>query len=118
MRQKNGAVHTPRDLNGKTIAVPSLGDFILGYPHQVLGSRSLSTAYFCNGTFAAQNVAALRNFRRGLDEASAYVNAHPAEMIPLLAKYTNIDVKTVSSMTPNSLGSAADLLDPRLIAFA
>ena len=169
----NSPVRTPRDLNGKVIAVPSLGDFyavvsvawidqrggdsrtvkvlelpnvattaaivdgrvdaamlaeplladsiqsgkcrILGYPHQVLGSRSISTAYFCNTAFAQQNVAALTRFRKGLDEASAYVNAHPAEMIPVLAKYTGIDIKTVASMTPNSLGSTAQLLDPRLV---
>jgi NitT/TauT family transport system substrate-binding protein len=170
---KNSPVRTPRDLNGKVIAVPSLGDFyavvslawidqrggdsrtvkllelpnvatteaivngrieagilaepiltdavqsgkcrILGYPHEALGPRSISTVYFCNTAFAMQNVAAMTRFRKGLDEASAYVTTHPTEMIPLLAKYTGIDVKTVASMTPNSLGTTSELLDPRLV---
>jgi len=170
---KDSPVRTARDLNGKVIAVPSLGDFyavvslawidvhggdsrslkllelpnvatteaiadgrvdaamlaapiltdsiqsgkcrILGYPHEVLGPRSISTVYFCNTAFAQQNVAVLRSFRKGLDEASAYANAHHSEMFPVIAKYTGIELKTVASTTPNSLGSTAQLLDPRLI---
>jgi NitT/TauT family transport system substrate-binding protein len=170
---KNSPVRSPRELNGKTIAVPSLGDFyavvilawidqrggdsktlkvlelpnvataaaivdgridaailaepllsdsvqsgkcrILGYPHEALGPRSISTAYFCTTAFAQQNVAAMTRFRKGLDEASAYVNAHPAEMMPIIGKYTGIDMKTVASMAPNSIGTTAQLLDPKLI---
>ena len=87
----------------------------MGYPHDALGKRSISTVYFCTTEFATKNAAALARFRKALDEASAYANAHSSEMIPLIAKYTGVDPKVVATMTQNTLGSTADLRDPKLI---
>jgi NitT/TauT family transport system substrate-binding protein len=88
---------------------------IFGYPHEVLGPRSLSTVYFCTAEYASKNASMLARFRKALDEASAYANAHGSEMIPVVAKYTGVDPKIVATMNQNTLGAAADLLDPRLI---
>jgi NitT/TauT family transport system substrate-binding protein len=84
---------------------------ILGYPEEVIGKQSVATAYFTTADFAAKNGAALARFRKACDESVAYVKAHQAEMIPLVAKFSGIDPKNVS--VP-SLGRAADLLDTRL----
>lgn len=101
-----------------TLAEPILTDAIrsgkcraIGYPEDVIGKLSLATAYFTTADFAAKNAAVLARFRKACDESVTYVKAHPADMIPLVSKFSGIDPKNVSL---GSLGRAADLLDPRL----
>jgi NitT/TauT family transport system substrate-binding protein len=84
---------------------------ILGHPEDVLGKVSIATAYFSTADFAAKNSAMMARFRKALDESAAYAIAHPAEMTPLIAKFSGVDPKLVSPMV---LGRAPDLLDTRL----
>jgi NitT/TauT family transport system substrate-binding protein len=84
---------------------------VLGYPADVLGKVSISTAWFCSADFAAKNPALMTRVRKALDESATYAIAHPAEMIPVVAKFTGIDPKLV---VPMHLGRASDLLDTRL----
>jgi NitT/TauT family transport system substrate-binding protein len=86
---------------------------IIGYPNDVIGKLSVVTAYFCTGTFAGQNIPALRRFRKAMDESVAYVQAHRAEMNVIVAKYTGVDVKKVATMN-STLATSANLLDPHL----
>jgi NitT/TauT family transport system substrate-binding protein len=84
---------------------------ILAHPEDVLGKVSIATAYFCTADFATKNNATMARFRKALDESAAYSIAHPAEMTPLIAKFSGVDPKMVSPMV---LGRAPDMLDTRL----
>ena len=100
------------------LADPALGEAVgsgkcrvLGHPEDVLGKVSLATAYFCSADFAAKNAALVARIRKALDESAAYGIAHPAEMIPVIAKFSGVDPKLV---VPAQLGRASDLLDTQL----
>jgi NitT/TauT family transport system substrate-binding protein len=84
---------------------------ILGHPEDALGKVSMATAFFCSADFAAKNAALMARIRKAMDESAAYGIAHPAEMIPVMAKFSGIDPKLV---VPAQLARASDLLDTRL----
>jgi NitT/TauT family transport system substrate-binding protein len=169
---KDSTAKTGRDMNGKTLAVPGLGDLntmttsawidanggdsrtvkflelpslavaeaigagridggaltepqlsdalrtgkcrILGYPDDAIGKRLLVTAYFCTADYAAKNADALARFRKGVNEAVLYANAHRSEMIPVLATYSKADEAAVTSQSPALLAVPGGL-DPRII---
>ena len=96
-----------------TDAVSSGKCRIIGYPNDVIGKLSVVTAYFCTADFAAQNVAALRRFRKAMDDSVAYVKTHRAEMNVLVSKYTGVDLKKVETMN-STLATSANLIDARL----
>jgi NitT/TauT family transport system substrate-binding protein len=81
---------------------------VIGHPEDVLGKVSIATAYFTTADFAAKNPVAMTGFRKAMDESAAYVKAHPAEAIPLVAKFSLVDPSMV--LVP-SLARAPDLLD-------
>jgi NitT/TauT family transport system substrate-binding protein len=100
------------------LAYPALGEAvrtgkcrILGHPEDAIGKVSMATAYFCSADFAAKNAALIARFRKAMDESAAYAIAHPAEMIPVIAKFSGVDPKLV---VPAQLGRASDLLDTQL----
>jgi NitT/TauT family transport system substrate-binding protein len=84
---------------------------ILGHPEDAIGKVSLATAYFCSVDFAAKNAPLTARIRKAMDESAAYALAHPAEIIPVIAKFSGVDPKLV---VPAQLGRASDLLDTRL----
>jgi len=170
---KDAPIRGGRDLNGKTISVPALGDFftiansawidqnggdsrtvkflelphraaaeaiaagrvdaatlaqpllndalasgkirILGSPLDAIGKRFMVTCYFCTADYAAKNADVLARFRKGVLEGNAYANAHYPEMIPLVAKYSGVEVKAVASLPPAVVGTLRDLQDSRMI---
>jgi NitT/TauT family transport system substrate-binding protein len=100
------------------LADPALGEAVgsgkcrvLGHPEDVLGKVSMATAFFCSADFAAKNTASMARIRKAIDESATYAIAHPAEMIPVIAKFSGIDPKLV---VPAQLGRASDLLDTQL----
>jgi NitT/TauT family transport system substrate-binding protein len=102
-----------------TLAQPILNDAlaggkcrVLGYSFNAIANHFLATSYFTTTAFAAQNADALARFRKGLAEATAYAEAHRAEMIPLISKYSGVDPKVIATMPQAPLGT---VLDPRLI---
>lgn len=103
-----------------TLDQPLLDDAIANGSCRLLGySMSVSrqyaaTAYVCTPAYAGQNAEALARFRKALSEASVYANGHRAEMIPILAKTTGVDPKTIAAVSPSTLGIAAELRDPSL----
>jgi NitT/TauT family transport system substrate-binding protein len=170
---KNSPIRTGRDLNGKTLSVPALGDLftiansawidqhggdsrtvrflelphraaaeaiaagrvdaatlaqqilheaidsgkcrILGYSLGAIAKRFLITAYVCTADYATQSAAVLARFRKGLYEAAAYADAHPAEMAAVIARYSGLDPQTVGAFSAATLADSASQLDPRLI---
>lgn len=169
---KDAALRTGRDFNGKTIAVPALGDLftivnsawvdanggdsrtvkflelpgraaaeaiaagrvdgatlaepilndalatgkcrILGRSFDAIGATFIETAYYCTTDYASKNADAVARFRKALNEAVTYANAHRTEMIPVIARYSKVDEKTVAAMSPAPL-AAANTIDPRLL---
>ena len=170
---KGSPIRSGRDLNGKTISVPSLGDLyqisisawidqhggdsrtvkflelphraaaesiaagrvdaaniappiltealqsgkcqIIGHAQDAIAKHFITTAYFCTVDFATKNADVMARFRRGLYEAAAYANANPAEMVPLLVKYTGIDAKTIAAMVITPQATSPKQFEPRMI---
>jgi NitT/TauT family transport system substrate-binding protein len=86
---------------------------ILAYPENVAGNFSIATAYFCDAAYAGANAPVLARFRKAMDESSAYVNAHHADAIPLVSKFSGVDPANV--IIQSKLGNSSHLRDPRLI---
>ena len=108
-------------IDGAALTEPQLTDAvrsgktrILGYPDDAIGKRLLVTAYFCTAEYAAKNAGVLARFRKGVNEATIYANAHRSEMIPVIANYSKVDPATVAALSP-ALLAAPGALDPRLI---
>ena len=173
---QNSNLSSGRDFNGKTVAVPALGDLytrvnaawidqtggdsktvkfielptsatpeaiaagrvdgasmtepilieavetyhckIIGRPFDMIAKSFGDTWYFVTRDYAAKNADVLARFRRGLTEATRYVVAHQAEMVPLTVQYTGIAPALAAKMT-HLLGIGADpaMLQP-VIDFA
>jgi NitT/TauT family transport system substrate-binding protein len=167
---KDATYKTGRDLNGKTIAVSSLGDLytvvnsawidatggdsktvkwlelpsaavpeaiaagrvdaatmsnpilvdalasgktrVLAYSFDAIGKRFVAALYFTSTDFASKNADTLARFRKGLYEASAYVNTHRAETVDTVVKFTGYPPETVRKMQRVTMGFS---LDPKLI---
>lgn len=170
---KGSPIRTGRDLNGKTISVPSLGDLyqisisawidqhggdshtvkflelphraaaesiaagrvdaaniappvlteavqsgkcqIIGHAQDAIAKHFITTAYFCMSDFAQKNADVMARFRRGLYEAAAYANTHFSELVPVLAKYTGFDEKTIAAMVTTPIAQSPKQLDARMI---
>ena len=166
---KDSPIRSGRDLNGKTLSVPALGDTftiagstwidktggdsrtvkflelkntaaaeaiaagrvdaailsqptlknalaggkcrIIADPFAAIARSFVSTVYACSADFATQNAAVVARFRKVLGEASAYVNGHVPEMLPMLAKFTGIDLAVLANLPFSRMGSSATLKD-------
>jgi NitT/TauT family transport system substrate-binding protein len=58
-------------------------------------AKFVLTDYFTTAAYAQANPRIVQAFARGILEANAYVNKHPAETAPLVAEILNVDVATV-----------------------
>ena len=85
---------------------------VLAYPFDSLGKRYLMAGYFCTNDYAAKNADALARFARVVSEASTYTNAHPAETVEMVSKFTSVAADDVAHMTRVTCGVK---LDPREI---
>lgn len=82
---------------------------IIGRPYDVIAPHFGLTWYFTNQDYAQKNSDILRRFRRGYAEATAYVLAHKAQMVPLIANYTGTSSSLVERILPSlNLGAGAD----------
>jgi NitT/TauT family transport system substrate-binding protein len=82
---------------------------IIGDPFAAIAPSFVSTVYACSTDFASKNAAAMARFRQTLGEASAYVNQHTADMLPILAKFTGIDVAVLANLPFSRMGSSGTL---------
>lgn len=95
-----------------------LGDFygtqtgryrILDYPFNAVAKQFVLTAYFCTADYASKNDDVLARFRRALSESVAYVNAHRAAIISVMAKYLGVDEATIAATPPIPLAQPRQL---------
>ena len=91
-------------------AIASKQAKIFAYPFDSLGKRYLMAGYFCTTDYAAKNADTVARFARVIAEASAYTNAHPAETVDMVAKFTSVAPSDVAHMTRVTCGIR---LDPR-----
>jgi len=74
--------------------------------------RFMYTGWFTTMDYLAKNQATVEKFVRAMRESSAYVNAHPADTVDVLAKFSAMEPARIAKMHRISYATA---LDPRLI---
>jgi NitT/TauT family transport system substrate-binding protein len=85
---------------------------VLTYNYNAIASLFMYSGWFCTTDYLAKNRPTVIAFARAMREAALYVNAHPTDTIPLLAKFTSEDPARIAKMHHSSY---ATTLDPALI---
>jgi NitT/TauT family transport system substrate-binding protein len=84
----------------------------IGKSFDTIGKRFETSVWIAMREEITANRAALSAFGRGMHDAAAYTNAHPAETIDLVASYSGID-RAVIATTVRS--TDPEFVDPRII---
>jgi NitT/TauT family transport system substrate-binding protein len=79
---------------------------ILGRATEGIGPHYLATAWFTSIPWAQAHPAEVATFARVMREAAAYVNAHPAEMVPMMSQFTSIPAARFAGMPQPQTGLA------------
>lgn len=73
-----------------------------------VGKYYLQAGYFTTTDFATKNADAIARFARAVAEASTYTNAHPAETVDMISKFTGVAPEDVTNMTRVTCGTKLD----------
>ena len=79
-----------------TLALDSGKVRVLGKSFEAIAPHFLMTGWFSTADYVAKNRDTVERFNRAIAEATAYANAHKAEMIPLLAPFLKVDPQVVA----------------------
>ena len=92
-------------IDGATLSEPVLsaamgtGKFrVLGYSYNAIGKHFDLADWFSNADWVAKNRELAATFARVMIAANAYVGAHEAEVMPLVASYVGIDPAVLAKM--------------------
>jgi NitT/TauT family transport system substrate-binding protein len=87
---------------------------MLGHPFDAIAPKFLYTGWFAMTDWVSQHTASAVAFNHAMRDASIYANAHKAQTVELLAKYTSIDPAVISKMTRVECGTelTARLIQP------
>lgn len=85
---------------------------LLAYCISAIAPRFLQAGFFANADYIAKNRQVVNAFRRVLDEAGAYANAHREQMVPLISQFTGVEPKAILAQPQQLLATS---LDVRLI---
>jgi len=85
---------------------------LLSHMQDAFGVNFLVTAWFTTTDFVAKNRVAVRSFVKAFRESAVYVNAHHADTVDMIAKFTAVDPSVVAKMARVTVGTK---LDPKLI---
>jgi NitT/TauT family transport system substrate-binding protein len=77
-----------------------------------IAPRFMYTAWFTTKTYAAANPVVVRNVAEALKKSAMYCNAHHAQTVDLIAKFTSLEPAQVAKMTRVEQGTE---LDPKLV---
>ena len=77
-----------------------------------IAPRFMYSGWFSTVEYVAKNRATVTSFAKALREANAFVSAHPAETVDVMAAYTKIDAARIAKMNRISYATS---LDPKLI---
>jgi NitT/TauT family transport system substrate-binding protein len=86
---------------------------IIADPFAAIAPRFVSTVYACSSGFASKNAAVMARFRKVMNDASVYVNQHVPEVLPLMAKFTGVDMAVLAGLPFTRMGSSSSLKDAR-----
>ncbi len=75
-----------------------------------IGARFLETAWFTTADYAAKHRDQLQRFGKIVGDASAYVNAHPADVADVIATFTGL---TTAQILSNGVSYLATSTEPR-----
>jgi ABC-type nitrate/sulfonate/bicarbonate transport system substrate-binding protein len=97
---------------------PALADLLAGGKVRVLGHATdgiaphfLGTAWFASTDWARAHGAEIATFSRVMRETAVYVNAHPADTVPVIAELTGISAARIEAMPRNTAGSVLNAAD-------
>lgn len=94
-----------------TIALAS-GDLrLLGRPYDAVAKRFTIATWFSATSWAASNTDTLNRFNRAMAEASHYANAHPQEMLPIMADFSGVDAGVLEHAARTPFVDAPDVAD-------
>jgi NitT/TauT family transport system substrate-binding protein len=83
---------------------------VLGWSSEAIAKRFLLTAYFTTKDFAAKNPDAVAHFAQAMAASAAYLNAHQAETVNLVARFTGALPEVIARIPRETFATA---LDPR-----
>jgi NitT/TauT family transport system substrate-binding protein len=81
---------------------------LISHPFTSVAPRFLYTAWFASTPWAAAHRKELDAFGRSMREAATYANAHHAETVDMISKFTSVDADTIRKMTRVDQGVAND----------
>lgn len=84
---------------------------VFAHAFDAIALQFMVTTWFVTADYATKNRAAVAKFNRVMSDASTYLEAHPADGDPLLAKFSGVDAADIAKS--HRLNYAA--LDPKLI---
>jgi len=82
---------------------------LFGKPYDAVALKFNIAPWWGMASYAAKNPDVVSAFARAMAEASRYANAHPQEMLPLLAAYTGVEPAVLQAAARAPFG---DHLDP------
>jgi NitT/TauT family transport system substrate-binding protein len=85
---------------------------VLAHTFDAISPHFMYTAWFTTQSWANAHRDAVDKFARAMKEAAEYTNAHHAETVDLISKFTGIPATMVRTMTRTQAGTT---LDPGLI---
>ena len=85
---------------------------VLTYNYSAIAPLFMYSGWFCTADVIEKNRATVSAFARAMRDASAYVNAHPTDAVPLLAKFSSTDPARIARMHHSTYATS---LDPKLI---
>jgi NitT/TauT family transport system substrate-binding protein len=85
---------------------------VLAHPFDAIAPSFMYSGWFATAAWTSAHAKEAAAFARAMHDAAAYVNAHEAQTVPLLAKFSSIDANEIAKMTRVENGTT---LDPKLI---
>ena len=113
-----GAALERGTVDAATIAEPSLAAALHGGArpfakvYDAIAARYVQNLWAANNDYAKQNPELLRRFAASIYEVARWANAHHAESLPILIKYSKLDGAAIRDMTRTEYATS---LDPKLI---
>ncbi|HEV8020939.1 MAG TPA: ABC transporter substrate-binding protein [Candidatus Lustribacter sp.] len=103
-------------IDGGTMPNPQFGQAIasgkvrlLANANTAIARRFLQAAYFATTDYVAKNKALVATFRRVIDEAGAYANAHRAQMIPIISNFTGVEPAAILAQPQQIVATSLDI---------
>lgn len=82
---------------------------LLAYCVSAIARRFVQAAYFTSADYLTKNRETVATFRRTVEEAAVYANAHRDQMVPVLSKFTGVEPRAILAQPQQILGTALDI---------